>query len=392
MQTERRIDVTVIGGGVIGITTAIYLELRGYDTAIYAEKVPFVDESSPEFATPYAAASIKPASVTFSGQERALSISQEIFGLFADAGSMGVRQQPHFVLYEEDRPDPGYADTVSGFRRISDIERYPHRPDATSVFGWQFDAFFAELPAYIARCYALYDSLGGAVHKRALTRDACRKLPGEVLVNCAGLGSKDLFDDPRPWMIYVGHQVIADGLPLIRTDCGELFSYNYMPNSDTISDGFTGEVYAYPRMDTVVLGGSRIPVSPSEEWKGHVPSASRRVGGVEVPSRIVELNNELLKTYAGVSIKEGNLTGRYGFRPVRDPDGHGVRIERTSLDDRPVVHNCGHGGAGVTLSWGSAAKASKLVGEAIEPDPAPLTVSREFAVAERLATRIRSNR
>lgn len=73
-----------------------------------------------------------------------------------------------------------------------------------------------------------------------------------------------------------------------------------MMNSGTISDGFAGEVCAYLRRDTVILGGGRIPVSPSEEWKGHVPSASRRVGRVEVPSRIVELNDELLKTYAGV--------------------------------------------------------------------------------------------
>lgn len=391
-QTDPHIDVAVLGGGVIGISTALYLELRGYSTAIYTEKIPFRDEPAPRFATPYAAASIKPASVTMSGQQLALSISQDVFRLFADAGSMGVRQQPHFVVYERDRADPAYAEVVRGFRRLSEVERHPKRPGARSVFGWQFEAYFAELPAYLSRCYALYESIGGHVFERSLTRDDCRDLPGEALVNCTGLGARDLFPDPRPWTVHVGHQVLADGVSLVRNDAGEPFSYNYTRDPDAVEDGTAGEVYAYPRMDTLVLGGSRIEVSPDDEWNGDVPGRSRSVGGVEVPSRIVELNEELLETYAGVTLEQGTLTGRYGFRPVRDPDGHGVRLERVSLDGRPVVHNCGHGGAGVTLSWGSAAKACELVEEVLEPEAKSFSVPRKFAVAERLADRIRRGR
>lgn len=121
--------------------------------------------------------------MTISEQQRILVISQDVFGLLADAGSMGVRQQPHFVLYEEEQPDPEYAEAVRGFRRISEVKHYPSRPDARSVFGWRFDAYFAELPVYLSRCYTLYDSLGGVVHERSLTRGACRNLPGDVLVN-----------------------------------------------------------------------------------------------------------------------------------------------------------------------------------------------------------------
>jgi D-amino-acid oxidase len=43
-----------------------------------------------------------------------------------------------------------------------------------------------------------------------------------------------------------------------------------------------------------------------------------------------------------------------GHRPYR-PSGFVVRGER--LDDKLVVHNYGHGGAGITLSWGSSALA-----------------------------------
>ena len=40
-----------------------------------------------------------------------------------------------------------------------------------------------------------------------------------------------------------------------------------------------------------------------------------------------------------------------GLRPFR-PSGFVVRAEK--LDDKLVVHNYGHGGAGITLSWGTA--------------------------------------
>ncbi|HSS38344.1 MAG TPA: FAD-dependent oxidoreductase, partial [Polyangia bacterium] len=50
-----------------------------------------------------------------------------------------------------------------------------------------------------------------------------------------------------------------------------------------------------------------------------------------------------------------------GIRPFRRT---GPRIERQQLDGRIVVHNYGHGGAGFTLSWGSAAAAADLLVDA----------------------------
>jgi glycine/D-amino acid oxidase-like deaminating enzyme len=47
-----------------------------------------------------------------------------------------------------------------------------------------------------------------------------------------------------------------------------------------------------------------------------------------------------------------------GVRPFRKG---GPRIERQDLSDKTVVHNYGHGGAGYTLSWGSASLAVDLL-------------------------------
>ena len=49
-----------------------------------------------------------------------------------------------------------------------------------------------------------------------------------------------------------------------------------------------------------------------------------------------------------------------GLRPFR-PSGFVVRAER--LGDKLLVHNYGHGGAGVTLSWGCADEVRRLLTE-----------------------------
>ena len=50
-----------------------------------------------------------------------------------------------------------------------------------------------------------------------------------------------------------------------------------------------------------------------------------------------------------------------GVRPFRRG---GPRIERQALDGKTIVHNYGHGGAGFTLSWGSAHLAAELLRDA----------------------------
>jgi D-amino-acid oxidase len=44
------------------------------------------------------------------------------------------------------------------------------------------------------------------------------------------------------------------------------------------------------------------------------------------------------------------LSQRVGLRPARAT----VRVETVREPERTVVHNYGHGGSGITLSWGCA--------------------------------------
>jgi D-amino-acid oxidase len=53
------------------------------------------------------------------------------------------------------------------------------------------------------------------------------------------------------------------------------------------------------------------------------------------------------------------LGHRVGLRPARPGD----RLELDAIGGTAVVHNYGHGGAGVTLSWGCAEAVRDLVAQ-----------------------------
>ncbi|MEZ5964596.1 MAG: FAD-dependent oxidoreductase [Planctomycetota bacterium] len=65
-----------------------------------------------------------------------------------------------------------------------------------------------------------------------------------------------------------------------------------------------------------------------------------------------------------------------GLRPHRQA---GIRVEAERLGDKFVVHNYGHGGAGVTLSWGSAEEAVTLLAATVAA-PADVAVLGAGAV------------
>jgi glycine/D-amino acid oxidase-like deaminating enzyme len=59
----------------------------------------------------------------------------------------------------------------------------------------------------------------------------------------------------------------------------------------------------------------------------------------------------------------------FGLRPFRP---QGFRLEAERFGDKTVIHNYGHGGCGVTLSWGTCQRAAVMAGEAGRQDIAIL--------------------
>ncbi len=83
--------------------------------------------------------------------------------------------------------------------------------------------------------------------------------------------------------------------------------------------------------------------------------------GVLAPGRTARSAGPALRRLAPVAVSvDARIRQVVGHRPYR-PSGFVVRAEK--LDDRLVVHNYGHGGGGISLSWGSSQLAVEIAGE-----------------------------
>jgi D-amino-acid oxidase len=92
----------------------------------------------------------------------------------------------------------------------------------------------------------------------------------------------------------------------------------------------------FPHGDTVLLGGTNEEGAWDEEPRPYIAE------------RIVAACSAIDPRLRGVEI----LEHRVGLRPCR-PE---VRLESDPLDGSILWHNYGHGGAGISLSWGCAAE------------------------------------
>jgi len=101
--------------------------------------------------------------------------------------------------------------------------------------------------------------------------------------------------------------------------------------------------YTIPRSDVTVLGGT----AQIDDWETEIREEDNQLILSKVEAMWPDLDRGKI------------IGGAVGLRPSRSE----VRLEEELLGGRRVIHNYGHGGAGVTLSWGCADEVSYLVGE-----------------------------
>ena len=161
-----------------------------------------------------------------------------------------------------------------------------------------------------------------------LDLDDLAEIHGTV-VDCAGLGARALVGDASVTPVR-GQVVVVEQLGL----------------DEWVVDDGDGRALTYvvPRIDDVVVGGT------ADE------GADDLAVDPATASAILERATALVPELAGARV----LRHKVGLRPARPT----VRLEAERRDDRTVVHCYGHGGAGVTLSWGCAADVASLVGAA----------------------------
>jgi D-amino-acid oxidase len=99
----------------------------------------------------------------------------------------------------------------------------------------------------------------------------------------------------------------------------------------------------------IILGKSAI--HNSKDWESYSKNEYYETdSGEDIPQHIINKNRDIIKKIVDLDITNFEIFGTSGYRPYRED---GIRVER----ENNFIHNYGHGGSGVTFSWGSTLKA-----------------------------------
>lgn len=301
--------VIVVGAGVVGLSCAVRLAEAGYETAVVARDLPAETTSAVAAAVwyPYLA---EPRDRVAAWSR---STYDEFVKLAAEQESVRLRDGAHYGLEAEG--EPWWGDAVPDLRRATE-------PPAGFAAGWAFTSPVVEMPVYLPYLVARLEAAGGT-----LTRMALPALPNhaQVVVNCTGLGARLMAGDDtvRP----VRGQVLTVEQPGI-TDW-------------LVTDAPDALSYVIPRSRDVVVGGTSQP----GDWNRTPDPATARA--------ILDRATRLTPALDGAKV----LAHKVGLRPVRSS----IRCESVRTGDRLAVHCYGHGGSGVTVSWGCADEVLDLV-------------------------------
>lgn len=362
--------ISIIGGGVSGLTTGLTLQLLGFDTTIYAEHlVNSAAPRDPRFASLYPAASVIPHSISSSQLDLLFPASLKLFDALKEQQFAPLVMHRHFELFEQPVEFPSYGKFLHDFNDIADSsdELIPRRHSNTDLHGWVFNCFVAEWPDYMQELYKMYKESGGRITIRRISKEEVAALPGDIVINCSGVGTVNLFEDPAEHELIRGHLIHIKNKRPVMHDQNQICSYNYTPGTSTYAtpEGKPSDVYFYPANGKWILGGSRQrgTINAEGAWEGTEHKKTRVIAGREVPTAIIDLNNEILQTTFGITIdqEQPNMEVHVGYRYTRKNASGGLRLEPEETGSKFIIHNYGHGGAGVTISWGCALNVLKLV-------------------------------
>ena len=309
--------VHVIGAGVIGLTTAVCLLEAGHAVTVTARALP------PHTTSNLAAAVWYPFLVEPRDRVRTwANVTRARYVALLDEPAAGVSLVDVTIFtpeplwwVEELAPSHGM--------RLADVALPPG-----NALAYRVQTPLIETPLFMAYLLDRVRVLGGVVAQGDVA-DLTQAARGfDAVVNCTGLGARELAADPRVHAV-AGHVIPyapGPGLPYVMDEA--------VDDLDTVC-------YIFPRRDLVVVGGSEV-VDGDATVRPELVARIRR--------RALALAPQLATREAGPVY--------VGLRPGRDA----VRLERTALPDgTPVVHNYGHGGGGFTLCWGCAEETRELL-------------------------------
>jgi D-amino-acid oxidase len=328
--------VTVVGGGVSGLTTSIRLAEAGHDVQIVARDYLVgttswvataiwhlfwvkIDERVERWSASSLAELLRLAEDSSTGVTRIRGIECVRAGTPEEAE---FRAGTTGALWKQIVP------SYQPLTRSELIARLPHGYDVDTLLGgYVIEVPIADMSVYLPYLMRRLDRL--AVPRRTGSigdfDEVRTNFPADWYVNCTGLGARELASDSQ--LRGIKGQIVR----IARGGVKEYIADDFSP---------TGMTYILPRGNDIVLGGSE---DDGREDNDIDPELAR-----EILQRCAQLVPEV----ADLEVLEHMA----GVRPYRVA----IRLE-VDPDNHDMVHNYGHGGSGVSLSWGCADEVVNLI-------------------------------
>lgn len=329
--------ITVIGGGVSGLTTAIRLKEAGHDVHVVARE--YLAGTTSWVAT--AIWHLFRVEIDERVERWAITALKEFVRLSGVPGT-GVTLVRGIECVRTGSPDA--QDFISGktesrwkrfvpfYKPLTLNQLIEHIPSGypinTMLGGYIVEVPIANMSVYLPYLIHRLESLGSRIEIATFQsiQEVRESYPGEWYVNCTGLGSRELLPD-------ISIQGVKGQTVRVAND-GSVKEY--------IADDFSpqGMTYILPRGQDIVLGGSA-----DEDFSD--ASVDPALGAA-----IIDRCSTLVPLIGGMKVLE-HLAG---LRPCRPSIRLGVDAHEPDL-----IHNYGHGGSGVSLSWGCSEEVVHIV-------------------------------
>jgi D-amino-acid oxidase len=311
-------QIVVVGAGVSGLTSAVLLAEAGWPVRLWAAAMP---QGTTSVVAGAVWAPPRPAdakSLDWSAH------SLKVFRELANDTDTGVRMAPALAVGEFTAADEtsSAADLIPDLRPAEPADL----PEGYSA-GFRATMPMIDMPQYLDYLTRRLAAAGCQVEEHPVRSLAEVGDAAPIVVNCAGLGAGALTGDDTVRPRFGQHVVLTN--PGLR----QLF----------------------------------LEIHEDPEWTCYFPHPQRVVcGGISIPGRWdttpdPEVTERILRRCRRIEPRLGDAEVVETITGLR-PDRPSVRLEAQPFGRVRCVHNYGHSGNGVTLSWGCARDVLRLVG------------------------------
>lgn len=312
--------ITVVGSGIIGLTTAIALQEFGFQVNLVAKDLWDSTLSAKVGAVwfPYAIEPVEKSSVWAATAYHRYKAEEGI----AD----GVSFIPFLNAYTQEENEKWVVQLPPGTVRKATLKELPIGIEKAFIA----EVPLAEPPLYLPYLFEKFLSQGGSFEQKTITDLAKLAALGAWVINCTGLGAKTICQDEDL------HPMRGQ---ILRAEKMEVSSFAEPTKKGALT-------YVINRSQDSVIGGTDY----ENDWnESQDPKDTEKILN-RLRGFGVKTNPKLLEIIVGLRPKRSAV--RFEFDP----------------EFPNVFHNYGHGGAGFTVAWGCALELASLFKEKLKLD------------------------